>query len=69
MTATTATTTTTITAIEARRGAGFGHVRRLARAAGSILAAAGSRWSDLVDAGQLGPPADTVTGRHTGARI
>jgi hypothetical protein len=66
----TTTTTTTITAVDARRGLPTsGHVRHLARAAGAVLAATRSRWQDFVDAGQLGPCADTVTGRHTGARI
>lgn len=46
-----------------------GRMHRLARIVGSILATIGSRWNDLVDAGQLGPSADTVTSRHTGARI
>lgn len=44
-------------------------LRRLALGAGSFLAAIGSRWSDFVDAGQLGPNAETMTSRHTGARI
>jgi hypothetical protein len=44
-------------------------VRRLGGVAGSFLVAIGSRWNDLVDGGQLGPNADTVISRHTGARI
>jgi hypothetical protein len=42
--------------------------RRLVLAAGSLLAAIGSRWSAFVDAGQLGPDAERSIGRHTGAR-
>lgn len=52
-----------------RDRATFAHLRRLARRAGSILAAISSRWSDIVEGGQLGPAADTVTSRNTGARI
>jgi hypothetical protein len=64
MTATTVTTATT------RRGAAtLAHARHLARGAGRILAAIGARWNDLVDAGQFGPSADTLTSRHTGSRI
>lgn len=63
----TATTATTATAH--RQQTVRGRVHRLARTVGSILATIGSRWNDLVDAGQLGPSADTVTSRHTGARI
>lgn len=44
-------------------------VRRLALAAGSVLAAIGSRWNAFIDAGQLGPDAERTVGRHTGARI
>ena len=44
-------------------------VRRLAMAARSFLAAIGSRWSDFVEAGQLGPDVERSMGRHTGARI
>lgn len=68
---TTATTTTaTTTPVGTRRDrAAFVRIRRLARAAGSILGAIGSRWNDFVDAGQLGPSAEMLTGRHTGARI
>jgi hypothetical protein len=44
-------------------------IRRLALAAGSFLAAIGSRWNAFVDAGQLGPDAERSIGRHTGARI
>jgi hypothetical protein len=64
MTATTATTAT-----NHRQQTVRGPVHRLARIVGSILATIGSRWNDLVDAGQLGPRADTVISRHTGARI
>ena len=52
-----------------RRQATLVHLRRLARVAGSVFAAIGSRWSDIVDTGQLGPSADAVIGRHTGARV
>jgi hypothetical protein len=44
-------------------------VRRLALAAGSLLAAIGSRLNAFVEAGQLGPDAERSIGRHTGARI
>ncbi|MGH2416771.1 MAG: hypothetical protein ACRDFY_00420 [Candidatus Limnocylindria bacterium] len=44
-------------------------VRRLALAAGSILAAIGARWSAIVESGQLGPDAERSISRHTGARI
>ena len=64
MTATTASTTA-----GTHRGRAALGARRLARAFGSVLEAIGSRWNDLVAAGQLGPSADTVTSRHTGARI
>jgi len=46
-----------------------GRAQRLARLGGPLLVAIRSRWSDFVDAGQLGPDADTVTSRHGGARI
>ena len=62
--------TATTTNIGTRRGqAALGQTRRLAQVAGSLLATIGSRWSDFVDAGQLGPSADAVTSRHTGGRI
>ena len=44
-------------------------IRGLARGVGSFLAIIGSRWNAIVDAGQLGPNADTLTSRHTGARV
>ena len=44
-------------------------VRRLARAAGSLLAAIGSRWNAFAEGGQLGPHREREIGRHTGARI
>jgi hypothetical protein len=52
----------------------FGHgsillVRRLALGAGSLLRAIGSRWHDIVEAGQLGPDGPSAISRHTGARI
>lgn len=68
MTATTTTTTST-TVGTGRDRAAIARIRRLARAAGSVLGAIGSRWNDFVDAGQLGPSAEVLTGRHTGARI
>ena len=43
--------------------------RRMALAAGSFLAAIGSRWNDFAEAGQLGPVREREIGRHTGARI
>lgn len=65
----TTSTTTTIAAGTLRGRTAYLRARRLARAAGAILSAARSRWNDFVDAGQLGPSADAVTSRHTGARI
>lgn len=63
-------TATTTPNIGTRRDqATLAHIRRLARAAGSVLATIGSRWNDFVDASQLGPSADVVTSRHTGGRI
>lgn len=44
-------------------------VRRLALAAGSFLAAIGSRWNAFVESGQLGPDAERLISRHTGGRI
>jgi hypothetical protein len=44
-------------------------VRRSALAAGSLLRAIGSRWHDIVEAGQLGPDSSAAMSRHTGARI
>lgn len=52
-----------------RRQAAAGQIRRLVLAGGPILASVVSRWNDFVDAGQLGPSAESVTSRHTGARI
>lgn len=63
------TATATTTARTHRQQTVRGRVHRLARIVGSILTTIGSRWNDLVDAGQLGPSADTMTSRHTGARI
>lgn len=62
-------TATTSTLRSGRGRAAFGHIRGLARVAGSLLSAIGSRWNDFVDAAQLGPGAESVTSRHTGARI
>lgn len=62
--------TATTPTLGTRRGAAtLGYAGRLARGARSFLSAVGNRWSDFVDAGQLGPSAETMTGRHTGARI
>lgn len=47
----------------------FVRIPPLAKAAGSLLGAIGSRWNDFVDAGQFGPSAGTVISRHTGGRI
>jgi hypothetical protein len=64
------TATTTTTDLGTRRGqATLAHIRSLALAGGSLLATIGSRWNDFVDAGQLGPSADSVISRHTGGRI
>lgn len=65
----TATTTPTTTIGTRQAEAPRSHVRRLALSVGSLLATIGGRWNDLVDAGQLGPNAETSVGRHTGARI
>ena len=64
----TATATTTATGT-GRAAAAVAFIRRLARAGGAIMTAIGSRWSDVVDAGQFGASADTITSRHTGSRI
>ena len=47
----------------------FARIRRLALAVGAFLGAIGSRWSDFVDAGQLGSDPEATISRHTGARI
>ena len=62
-------TTTTATVGTKQEGSAVSWVRRLALAAGSILAAVGSRWNAFAEAGQLGPDAEREIGRHTGARI
>lgn len=62
-------TATTPTLGTRREAATLGHIGRLARGARAFLSSVGTRWSDFVDAGQLGPSAETMTGRHTGARI
>lgn len=63
-------TTTATTTIGTRHAEGpRRHVRRLALSIGSLLATIGDRWNDVVDAGQLGPNAETSIGRHTGGRI
>lgn len=62
--------TATTSPIGIRRGrTALVRIRSLGRAAGSVLAAIGSRWNDFVDSGQLGPGANSVISRHTGARI
>lgn len=62
--------TATTSNLDARRGHGAVQlVQRLALATGSLLRAIGSRWADIVDAGQLGPGAQASISRHTGARI
>ena len=62
--------TATTSPIDIRRGrAALLRIRALKRAAGSLLVTIASRWNDFVDSGQLGPSADSVTSRHTGARI
>lgn len=45
------------------------HARRIARGAGSVLAAIAVRWSDFVDSGQLGPSTESATTRRTGTWI
>lgn len=63
-------TATTTTNIGTRRGQGaVTRIRRLAPAAGAFLSAIGSRWSAIVEAGQLGPDAERTISRHTGGRI
>ena len=62
--------TATTTAIGTRRAAAaVAFIRRLARGGGSFMTAIGSRWNDVVDAGQFGPSSDSVMSRHTGSRI
>lgn len=62
--------TATTSNLDSRAGHGtVARVRRRALAAGSFLAAIGSRWNAFVDAGQLGPDAERSISRHTGARI
>ena len=62
--------TATTTAIGTRRvAAAVAFIHRMGRVAGPIMAAIGTRWSDVVDAGQFGPSGDTVISRHTGSRI
>ncbi len=62
-------TTTTATVGTKQEGAAVPRVRRLALAAGSLLAGVGSRWNAIAEAGQLGPDREREIGRHTGARI
>jgi hypothetical protein len=63
-------TATTTSNLDGRRALGrTSPLRRVARATAHLMAAIGARWSDFVDAGQLGPDAERTIGRHTGARI
>ena len=62
-------TTTTAKVGTQQEHAVVSRLRRLAIAAGSFLAAIGSRWNDFAEAGQLGPDREREIGRHTGARI
>ena len=62
-------TTTAATVDTQQEGAAVSGVRRLALAAGSLLAAIRSRWNAFAEAGQLGPDREREIGRHTGARI
>ena len=62
-------TTTTATVGTTQEQATVSRTRRLALAAGSLLAAIGSRWNAFAEAGQLGPDREREIGRHTGARI
>jgi hypothetical protein len=62
--------TATTSDLDTRRALGaVPRARRLALAAGWLLAAIGSRWNAFVEAGQLGPDVERSIGRHTGARI
>ena len=62
--------TTTAASVDTQQGqAAVSPVRRLALAAGSLLAAIGSRWNAFAEGGQLGPDREREIGRHTGARI
>jgi len=62
--------TATTSNLDTRRGQGaLQLVRRMALATGSLLRAIGSRWHDIVEAGQLGPADQAPISRHTGARI
>ncbi len=62
-------TTTTANVGTQQEQAAVSRARRLALAAGSFLAAIGSRWNAFAEAGQMGPDAERSIGRHTGARI
>ena len=62
-------TTSAATVRAQHEQAAVSRVRRLALAAGSFLAAIGSRWNSFAEAGQLGPDREREIGRHTGARI
>lgn len=62
--------TATTSSLDTRRGHGAMQlVQRVALATGLLLRAIGSRWDDIVDAGQLGPDSQASMSRHTGARI
>jgi hypothetical protein len=61
--------TSTTSELGTRHGHGTTlRLRRIALAAGSLLAAIGSRWNDFVDSGQLGPDAERTIGRRPGSR-
>ena len=62
-------TTTTANVGTKQERTAVSRIRRLALAAGSLLAAIGSRWNAFAEAGQLGPEREREIGRHTGARI
>jgi hypothetical protein len=62
--------TATSSSLDTRRGQGtLQLIRRLALAVRSLFAAIHSRWSAIVEAGQLGPDVERSISRHTGARI
>lgn len=44
-------------------------VRRAALAIRHMASAIGAQWQAALEAGQLGPDAETIIGRSTGARI
>ena len=62
-------TAATTTTVDTRQRAPLTLVRRLAQAAGAVLAAIRARGSDFVDSGQLGPSAGSEGSRPTGTWI